>query len=68
MSWFYKIGTQKTTNKLEAIKLQHKNKQALTFEFPESYKNFDFSIEPKEDLYSLLVQEAKTIREKYNKG
>ena len=67
MSWFYKIGTQKTTNKLEAIKLQHKSKQALTFEFPNSYKNFDFSIEPEEDLYSLLVQEAKTIREKYSK-
>ena len=67
MSWHYKIGTQKTTNKLKAIKLQQESKQALTFEFPESYNDFDFSIEPEEDFYSLLVKEAKRIRETYPK-
>ena len=58
MMWKYNCGT----SKLEAIK----SKQHPTFESPESYKDFDFSIEPEQSFYSLLVQEAKTIREKYN--
>ena len=59
MMWKYNCGT----SKLEAIK----SKQHPTFESPESYKDFDFSIEPEQSFYSLLVQEAKTIREKYPK-
>ena len=59
MMWKYNCGT----SKLEAIK----SKQHPTFESPESYKAFDFSIEPEQSFYSLLVQEAKTIREKYPK-
>ena len=57
--WKYNCGT----SKLEAIK----SKQHPTFESPESQKDFDFSIEPEQSFYSLLVQEAKTIREKYPK-
>jgi len=57
--WKYNCGT----SKLEAIK----SKQHPTFESPDSYKDFDFSKEPKQSFYDLLVQEAKTIREKYPK-
>ena len=59
MMWKYNCGT----SKLEAIK----SKQHPTFESPDSYKDFDFSKEPKQSFYDLLVQEAKTIREKYPK-
>ena len=63
MSWYYKCGTQRTTSKLNAIKL----KQHPIFKAPESYNDFDFSIESEEDFYSLLIKEAKTTREKYPK-
>ena len=59
MMWKYNCGT----SKLEAIK----SKQHPTFESPDSYKDFDFSKEPEQSFYELLVQEAKTIREKYPK-
>ena len=59
MMWKYNCGT----SKLEAIK----SKQHPTFESPDSYKDFDFSKEPEQSFYDLLVQEAKTIREKYPK-
>ena len=52
--WKYNNGT----SKLQAIKL----KQHPLFEAPDSYKDFDFSIEPEQSFYDLLVQEAKAIR------
>ena len=67
MTFWYTVGEEKVYDKLQAIEKQLKSGGALHFHCPETYDNYDFSHEPKEDLITLLKTEAILIREKYKK-
>lgn len=67
MTFWYTVGEEKVYDKLQAIEKQLKSGGALHFHCPETYDNYDFSHEPKEDLKTLLKTEAIQIREKYKK-
>jgi len=67
MRWHHKVGGKKFDNKLLAIRESNSTKNPIFFNTPEAYNNFDFSIEPMQDLAVLLKQEAEKIRDTYKK-
>lgn len=67
VSWTLGCNNKNFHSKLEAIKEHNLSKQAITFDIPNEYYNYDCVEEPKESLQELCVKEAKHIREKYDK-
>lgn len=66
MKWHYKTNDTHFASKFDAIDEFEKNKQKLLLEVPESYDTFDFTVEPKEDLSTLLANEAFKVREEHD--
>ncbi len=54
MKWHYKSNNKYFTNKFAAIDEFENTRNNLLLEVPDSYTNYDFTIEPKEDISDLL--------------
>lgn len=67
MTWLLKCGDLTTVSKLQAIKKNIATGNPIYFSTPESYDNFDFSIEPSESYQQLCKEEAQRIRDSYKK-
>jgi len=63
---YYTAGTREYKNKLEAISSLKENETLLWNFNNDVFMNYDFSIEPPEDLYELYKQRALQIRKKYD--
>ena len=66
MKWHYKTNDKHFASKFDAIDEFETKKQTMVLEVPESYHNFDFTVEPKEDLSILFKNEASRIRDENN--
>ena len=67
MTWLLKCGDLTTVSKLQAIKKNIATGNPIYFSTPESYDNFDFSIEPSESYQQLCKEEAQRIRDSFKK-
>lgn len=63
MKWHYKSNGKYFANKFDAIDEFEESRHSLFLELPEIYYNFDFSVEPKEDLATLIGAEAVKVRQ-----
>ena len=66
MKWHYKSNNKYFNNKFAAIDEFENTRNNLLLEVPDSYTNYDFTIEPKEDISDLLKNEAFAVREQNN--
>ena len=66
MKWHYKTNDTHFASKFDAIDEFETKKQKLLLEVPPSYDTFDFTVEPKEDLSTLLANEAFKLREEHD--
>ena len=64
-TWHWRCNGKVFDNKILAISEQHSSKHALTFHTPSSYRDYDFSKEPDQDLQTLLTNYALKIRDQY---
>ena len=63
MKWQYNSNNKYFTNKFKAIDEFENSRHSLFLEVPDTYDDFDFSREPKEELAILLRDEAIKVRE-----
>lgn len=66
MKWHYHTNGKYFKGKFNAIDEFEKNKHTILLEVPDSYESFDFSIEPQEDMRTLLKNEAIKVRAEHN--
>lgn len=65
--YFLVNGTNKTLSKYEAWQLSNKNLENVEFIYNDDYTStFDWSKEPKEDIYELYAARAKQLRKDYD--
>ena len=67
MSWKLKCNGRHFISKLKAIEEHNKSNQAISFQIPEGYDEFDAVHEPELSLEELCVTEAKHLRLKHDK-
>ena len=65
MSWTLEVNNKLFYDKIKAIKEHNISGGAIKFNTPKNYDNFDFSVEPKESLENLCLQNIKDIRHKH---
>jgi hypothetical protein len=64
---YYQIDNIKTLSKFEAYQLSGKDWSKVKFIFnDEIYDQYDWTVEPEEDIYELYRQRAHQLREKYD--
>lgn len=64
---FYECGNFKSYSKIETLECSNKTGNQPVWNFNiKNYQNFNWKVEPEEDLWNLYTDRAKEIREKYD--
>lgn len=66
MKWHYKTNNKYFSNKFSAIDEFENTRNNLLLEVPKTYANYDFTLEPKDDISDLFKNEAQKVREQNN--
>lgn len=64
---YYQIGHYKTFSKVEAMEIEEKTHQSITWHFnDEVYSSYDWTAEPSSTTTDLYINRAKQLRNKYD--
>lgn len=64
---YYKIGDYQTFSKVEAMEVEARTKQTITWHFnDEIYSLHDWTVEPTESIEELYMERARQLRNKYD--